>query len=255
MIDQSNEIRRVSEKWGFGMAPPKAKTQRERISACELCLQILCSRSLWKSDERTLQYLSTVKGMFNRVVRQDQWDWFTVYAQLGYPSHRLSRAIANEIALLRSTIKDSDPAAFGRTRARLCCIPTRVCLSVFVGKDSVCTGHGGGWLYVLSTRELRDLLKIGITTRSLEQRVREINRATGVAIPFGVRRCWRVSNPLRAERTIHRRLQRYRLRVDREFFRASFKEATEIIDAAMYEESLEVRTLDVPGELSRTSRR
>ncbi len=239
MIDESNAIRKVSEKWGFGMAPPKTNIHMDRIAACNLCLEILCSRTLRESEPQTLQSLSTVKGLFNRIVREDQWDWFTVSAQLGYPSRQLSRVIANEIALLRSAIANNNHVTFNRTCARLCRIPTRVCLSRFLGKASVYRKPGAGWIYVLSTRELRDLLKIGMTTRGVEHRAREINRATGVAIPFGVRRCWLVSDPTKAERIIHRRLHRFRLRDDREFFRVSFIEAVQIIDAVMREESLE----------------
>jgi len=60
---------------------------------------------------------------------------------------------------------------------------------------------------VLSTREQPDFLKIGMTTRTVEERVREINTATGVLIPFGVRRCWRVMDPSRSEKLIHSALQ------------------------------------------------
>ena len=243
MMDESDAIRKVSEKWGFGMAPPKAKIHLDRIAACDLCLEILCSRSLWRSEDQTLQSLSTVKGLFNRIVREDQWDWFTVSAQLGYPSRQLSRVIVSEIALLRRAIVNKDHVNFTRTRDRLCHMPTRVCLSIFLGKASIYTKPGAGWIYVLSTREFRDLLKIGMTTRGVEYRAREINRATGVAIPFGVRRCWLVSDPTRAERIIHRRLHKFRLRDDREFFRVSFIEAAQIIDAVMREESLELETL------------
>ena len=243
-------MRRVSEKWGFGMAPPRPKTQSERNAACERLLQILSSKNRPDDDESILYSLSIVKGLFNRIVREDQWDWFTVSGQLGYPSSQVSSIIANGIGLLRTAIKNQNDEAINHARTRLCCAPTRFCLSVFAGRSFVAAEPGAGWTYVLSTREFPDLLKIGMTTRGVEQRTREINRATGVAIPFGVRRCWRVSNPTKAERAVHQRLHAFRLRDDREFFRVSFRVASDVIDAVLLEESIELRTLDALGGLS-----
>ncbi len=75
---------RISEKWGFGMAPPKPTTQRRRIASCVAVDAIIRSRTMPSPDESTLDAISDVKGLFNRVARQDQWDWFTVCGQLGY---------------------------------------------------------------------------------------------------------------------------------------------------------------------------
>jgi hypothetical protein len=91
---------------------------------------------------------------------------------------------------------------------------------------------------------MRDLLKIGMTRRTVEDRVREINAATGVAIPFGVRCCWRVKEPSAAERLIHAALADYRVRSDREFFRLDFHEAKRRIQAALQDTDLELRTLN-----------
>ena len=78
---------------------------------------------------------------------------------------------------------------------------------------------------ILSTREQPHFLKIGVTTRSVEQRVKEINSATGVVIPFGVRAVWPVRNPEQIEREIHELLSPYRVRVDREFFQINYQGA------------------------------
>src|SRR6516162_3107059 len=98
----------VAEKWGFGMAPPKQKAQRERITACEVVLGILVTRNARTNPDQMLACLSIVKGLFNRVARQDQWDWFTVAGQFGYPSCRLAKTIADELATLRTAIRDGD---------------------------------------------------------------------------------------------------------------------------------------------------
>src|SRR5690606_13427568 len=87
-----------------------------------------------------------------------------------------------------------------------------------------------GWIYILSTRETPDLLKIGVTERTIEERVREINSATGIAIPFGVRAAWEIDEAPVTERDIHRLLADFRIRRDREFFRISFDSARRLIN-------------------------
>lgn len=189
------ETQRVTEKWGFGMAPPKPKTQNYREKCCETLMSLLEVGQIPEPEDQNLEPISVVKGLFNRTAKEDQWDWFSVCAQLGYPSRRIARLIANELSCLRSSIKHGDVTHFNNARANLRRLPTRKCLSIFLGRAQIASDPNAGWLYVLSTRELKELLKIGMTTRSVEQRVQEINRATGVAIPFGVRRCWHVCNP------------------------------------------------------------
>jgi hypothetical protein len=99
--------------------------------------------------------------------------------------------------------------------------------------------HRGGQLYILSTREIPDLLKIGYTTRSVEERMKEINGVTGVAIPYGVRAVWLVSAAKEIEKEIHNLLRNYRIRQDREFFRLQFHDAYNLID-----EYIRLRDLD-----------
>jgi hypothetical protein len=82
-----------------------------------------------------------------------------------------------------------------------------------------------------------------MTTRTVQDRVREINAATGVAIPYGVRRCWRVSDPRQSEKIVHEALDRERVRTDREFFRIDFFEAERRIQEALNKAGLELRTL------------
>lgn len=120
---------------------------------------------------------------------------------------------------------------------------------MFGGKARIVEEPGAGWVYILSTREHPDLLKIGMTTRTVEQRVSEINGATGVAIPFGVRRCWRVSDPQKAERLIHTTLAEHRLRNDREFFRVRYADAAKILDNEIRLSGLEIRTLNALAAL------
>jgi hypothetical protein len=88
---------------------------------------------------------------------------------------------------------------------------------------------GIGWVYVLSTREQPHVLKIGFTNRAVEERVAEINSATGVVIPFGVRAVWTVKDARGVEQQLHQLLDRWRIRKDREFFELDWREAFPLI--------------------------
>lgn len=226
------------------MAPPKPATQRTRTKAAIALIEMLASPDMPASALDVLDAISEIKGMFNRIARQDQWDWFTVCAQFGYPSLKLSQDVACELGSLRSAIKDQDEGAFRKIREMLTKRPIGLCLAVFLGKMKIRQDPGTGWIYVLSTRQSRTFLKIGMTTRTVEQRVQEINSATGVVVPFGVRRCWRVRNPAEAERIVHRALADFRIRDDREFFEAEFMRIVTTIQAVIVESGLEIRTLN-----------
>ena len=247
----SNNVGKVSEKWGFGMAPPKPHTNRIRKDASQQVMKMLQIGDFSGRDTHSLGSLSIVKGMFNRVHQEDQWDWFTVSAQLGYPPRRLSKLIAQDLGLLRKALHSSDEEEAARTCTRLSMMGALDCLSIFRGKVSLLTASNSGWIYVLSTRDIPDLLKIGMTTRDVGQRAREINGATGVVVPFGVRRCWRVRNPREAERAVHRRLIHYRVRDDREFFGIAFKVAAEYIDDVISGGCFELGILSNDGTLVR----
>lgn len=233
----------VHEKWGFGLAPPFPGTQASRLAS------IAFVRSMLDADfsfhpATDLEHLSVVKGLFNRIHRQDQWDWFTVMGQLGYPSGRLSKAIAEKIADLRTAIRDGEREAGIAAWTALRRLPTRQCLGIFQGQLAIPEDGGRGWIYILSTREIPDLLKVGMTTRTIEERVSEINRATGVAIPFGVRSCWRVKDTAATERLVHLELQAFRIRGDREFFRIDYGEARKRVGSLLMSKDLAVRTLE-----------
>ena len=241
---------KIAQKWGFGMAPPKENTLRVRNVACKKVLSILHSDQLPNSEVDVLEAISVVKGLFMRVVRQDQWDWFTVAGQLGYPSKRIAGVIGSESYKLRRAIKSRDTEAFYTAQANLVRLPMRRCLAVHLGRERIIEEPGSGWIYVLSTRELPDLLKVGMTTRNVELRVQEINRATGVVIPFGVRRCWRVFEPTKAEKIVHQVLEEYRVREDREFFHVDFYIGEKLLDEAIGRSGLEIRTLDALAGLA-----
>jgi T5orf172 domain len=239
----------VFEKWGFGMAPPKRETQTSRELWARTVIQAIIDPAAPPWPQDVLEAISGVKGMFMRIFRMDQWDWFTVYTQLGHPSRGLAKTIGEALADLRMAARDGDENGLRQAQKRLSEMPTRRCLRFFLGELAVPDEPNAGWIYILSTREMPDLLKIGMTTRTVPERVREINNATGVAIPFGVRRCWRVTDPRQSEKLLHQILDGDRLRADREFFRADFLDVERRIQEALNRAGLELRTLPRPAAL------
>lgn len=96
-----------------------------------------------------------------------------------------------------------------------------------------------GWLYLLTNPAMPGLVKIGMTTRSPEERAQEL-ASTGVPMPFHVSAAWAVDDVRAAERDAHEALARYRVSDQREWFRLSgvtscpaFPQGTEKTPAAV----------------------
>ena len=223
---------RVAEKWGFGMAPVKVATDSERKRAARTVLSGVLEDRLPSSED--MEDLSIIKGLFSRCYNQDQWDWFTVWRSLGQPGRVQSQRLANAVAELRQVVAPQHEVARRVARARIRQLGGVVCLERFLS-GGVRANEGVGYIYVLSTRNAPNLLKVGYTERQVEERVREINAATGVAIPFGVRPLWTVKNARIVESDIHELLKDYRVRSDREFFDLDFRYAFPIIRDYVYE--------------------
>jgi len=85
-----------------------------------------------------------------------------------------------------------------------------------------------GYVYVLSNPAMPGLVKIGRTTRHPTDRVRELNSASGVALPFKLEASIRTKYPNWTEKLLHQALDRYRLNHKREFFQLSADEAVVI---------------------------
>lgn len=221
-------------KWGFGMAPISPRMRKRYDDAVQHLIDVLMGNLTIREVKPDL--LSEAKGMINRCVREDQWDWFTVFAELGAPPRRTLRKIVSQLIPLRRAAIGNDETAFARCLQSL--ISTNVLQLLHVYQNALSDqafSEGAGWIYVLSTREQPAILKIGRTNRSVAERVREINSATGVLIPWAARRVYRVRNAQEAEAEIHRRLAPYRLRMDREFFELSLEKAGDIIDSYLQE--------------------
>lgn len=78
-------------KWGFGMAPLKEQTDYRNRKALVQVSDFVQGKMI-SGKAPILDQISVVKGLFNRVMRQDQWDWFTInmyfdYSRSTYSTH------------------------------------------------------------------------------------------------------------------------------------------------------------------------
>jgi len=81
-----------------------------------------------------------------------------------------------------------------------------------------------GWLYILTNPAMPGLVKVGMTTRTPEERAAELHD-TGSLAPFTVASAWPVDDVQAAERDAHACLARYRVSDQREWFRVSLPQA------------------------------
>lgn len=109
-----------------------------------------------------------------------------------------------------------------------------------------------GSVYILLNPTMPGYLKIGMTTRTPEERAREISQATGVPIPYTVAFAEEVVDCSEAERLIHARLNKYRVNAGREFFhlplRDAIRELSDIADTVGRPIPTNMEPLPTPDE-------
>lgn len=77
-----------------------------------------------------------------------------------------------------------------------------------------------GWIYVLVNPSMpQNLVKIGMTARNPEKRVKELSSKTAVPTPFQIIFKKEVANCERVEKVIHNKLAKYRYQQNKEFFK------------------------------------
>lgn len=224
------------------MAPLKPEHLRRYREAAEGLLRAVDDPAHLLSD--SLEKISDFKGMVNRCARQDQWDWFTVYSLFGEPNPRPLWFLGHALQTFRLSLKNDDRPEIERSRLAVVSLGALFLAHRFLETEHVTPPYAptsGGWIYVLSTREQPTLLKIGMTMRSVTERVREINSATGVLFPYSVRRVFKVKDARLAEKEVFTQLQGCRVRSDREFFHIPFLDAVKLIEAHLANEGHMVR--------------
>lgn len=80
-----------------------------------------------------------------------------------------------------------------------------------------------GWVYCFSNPCIPGLLKVGMTRRTPEERLKDATASTWTPRPFYIEFAKHVTNPAAKERALHALLARYAARENsrREFFRVS----------------------------------
>jgi len=115
--DRPSSITRVNAKWGFGDAPLK-KTHRDKSEIAIKDLLYLLEGG--NADlESKLESISHVKGLFSRTVKQDQWDWSTVWRLLGRPSRKPARKISQTLKEFRRSLNQGNNSAAKQHRNTL----------------------------------------------------------------------------------------------------------------------------------------
>lgn len=87
-----------------------------------------------------------------------------------------------------------------------------------------------GYIYVLSNPKMKGLLKIGLSTRAVQERVAELSSATGVPAPFELEAYFLSTEPEDHERQIHTILAEYRVS-GKEFFEVPVNEALNVAES------------------------
>jgi hypothetical protein len=160
-------------------------------------------------------------GNFVHLSRSEMWD-------------ELRQCIDAPRPPLGSKTSSGGPAItlpHGAVRANDARTPRRELASVSDLIDMDMSGDGKeGYVYILTNSATKaDYLKIGMTTRTSEERADEISRGTGVVCPFHVAYEEHVSDCEAVERVPHRMLSDHRIQTNREFFFLPLKEAIKIV--------------------------
>lgn len=224
------------KKWGFGAAPYKADILCKNRTALECVLRYVANQQII-ADTDICHEISLVKGLFNRILRQDQWDWFTTYMYFDFPRIGECSKIINSLSALRIAIKSNQNKEIPRISMQI----TKTNFVKYANKFlefNINEKDTDEYIYILSRKEEKNLLKIGMTTRNVLKRCQEINAATGVVFPISLRKVFRVINSKEAEYKVHQALAEYRVRPDREFFIIDYLNACKIIEKCLQENEL-----------------
>lgn len=93
-----------------------------------------------------------------------------------------------------------------------------------------------GFVYILTNPAFPNYLKIGKTTRSTNERVKELSSSTGVPHEFNIVYEIRCSDCDEAEKLVHQQLEKYRISKSREFFDVNLDNAIFLINTIVFDQ-------------------
>ena len=85
-----------------------------------------------------------------------------------------------------------------------------------------------GIVYVLTNPAMKDIVKIGKTTRKVDIRITELYK-TGVPLPFECAYAAHVKDEIKAERALHQAFAPYRINNKREFFKVDSQQVIALL--------------------------
>jgi hypothetical protein len=216
----------MAAMWGFGNAPLKS-AHREKVERAILLVLSLLNSLPSETSISLLEAISLVKGQFTRVVKQDQWDWSTVWLLLGRPSRQPAKTISNGLGALRTALKIGDTQRAEEIRTAL--LQTNICkyLHEFL-KPQANDTEVGAHIYVLSSRLAPTLLNIGVTAEALETKINQINST--LTVPLGLRAAWKVGNAKDTELNIRPLFSKYQVKGTINFYNVNFFLAFDLIN-------------------------
>ncbi|MDU8928304.1 GIY-YIG nuclease family protein [Alisedimentitalea sp. MJ-SS2] len=116
-------------------------------------------------------------------------------------------------------------------------------VQVHTGNDSDQTGE----VYVMrNAQHPKDTYKVGYTTKSADERARQLESTSGQPDQFAVVESWSVTQPRRVEGIVHERLDRYRVNPRREFFNVKYSTIRTTVEEVINE--LEAGIEDFRGD-------
>lgn len=87
-----------------------------------------------------------------------------------------------------------------------------------------------GFIYVMRNAQYdKNVFKVGLTTKTTNERASQLSSASGVIDHFHVMEEWQVNDCKLAEKIIHEHLDKYRVTNRREFFKCEYKEIFKVI--------------------------
>ena len=88
-----------------------------------------------------------------------------------------------------------------------------------------------GYVYILTNPTMKGLVKVGMTQKSVDERVRSLNSSTSVPKPFKVVHFVKSKDCVKLEKTVHQILGKKRANKRREFFEVSPRKAIKVVNA------------------------
>jgi hypothetical protein len=254
------KVLKIRSKHGFGLHGI-TQTQSEQVDGSVDHLLILLKQQIIVFDSRDSKIgydssMRRVRNLFDRVHRQHTKDWFTVADKLGQPGVEESKEISKMLDKLIKEIKKSkDKKGKYQVTKEIKKVSEELCSDTdildflyifhnYKDTDKKSTRKKRGKIYIL-TADNNEFLKIGCTQDSLYTRVKRINSATGVMIPFGIKKFWslkesNINKVIKIENEIHDLLSKYRVRKDKEFFNINLNNAISKIDKFLKDNNLEL---------------